>query len=110
MDLDLIPIDMLMLIPPKYLAWLVLLFGCPTMLSEALVWLKKLTGKPTMHDSKLRAFWFIVLGWLDVLARNSPMAKCQLEAMQHRQEIETQARSLANQKATIHSMLKKPSE
>jgi hypothetical protein len=108
--MDLMPIDLLMLIPHKYLAMLVLFFGCPAILSESLVWLKKLTGNPSPADSKLRTLWFVVLGLLDVLARNSPMAKCQVEAMWQRQEIETHKRKIESQNSTISKLLNRTGE
>ena len=46
MDLSQIPIEWLLVIPPKYLALLVLFFGSPIVLSAVLSVAKRITGVP----------------------------------------------------------------
>lgn len=103
MDLSQIPIEWLMLIPPKYLALLVLFFGSPTTLAGILWVAKKLTGVPQPDDVKARQRWFKVLSFLDKLAINSPLVKCQLQTMQHRQELEEHRRELLEQQARLRT-------
>ncbi len=69
--------------------------------SQLLAWAKQLTGLPTPADSKRKQRWFWVLAQWDVLARNSPMIRDQLLAMQAQRALAAKQRLLADQQMRI---------
>ena len=103
MDLSQIPIEWLLVIPPRYLALLVLFFGSPVVLSAALSVAKRITGVPKPSDGVGKRVWFKALSIGDALAVNSPTIKCQLQAMQQRQALAAQQRMLSVQERHVQT-------